>query len=919
MSDQRDPADTFIGMSLGSNPFDMLGLPRRPADEATVLAALGVRMAEVADHQRSRTPEANELRLALHAAAAQLLDPQLQELLLLGEQSTPEATDATTKQIPPRPTPEPQSPTPEQPTRAQSTLLSHDLILVVAANGGWNKASMRRLALLAHARGIPSSELPTIVTGVLSNPVQGLAGDTTATPAENQDGHAQSRTGSIRTASVNNKQRNAIGGWIVSACFALLTIGSLFTVWSKLTSEEQVQKPVPATSVEQPPPRADSANQTRETASQANTPQQSAKDGARYVISLATSSEPFETQAESQLRASLGVISDGWTKLEDDRIAAVHNALIELLYQRTSDTSFSLDLIDWVSESGVRAPQDSSELRRSTWIIGTLSRLSAERNLSASVDAAIVGQLSTLLGDSVHSGAPSFREGVAIAVNSCGDGLARQQANANVWRTWVSILKSIESPGSQEYQRAVLDALESLATLSEDPNSSRNVFEAMQVLASELSLDDSGVVAKRLVAWHGDERFSVADLSVIMRTVVGGSSKPDVDESLVLSTGADTSQRMAVRTKLEEILLGVDSGSQTASAQWLDLTRQELARGQGTTTIEQLSRATARCRLAAAGRYTFWGDYTSAESVLANLTTDLDRIAAATQRDPNTYLGGDESLDWAERYLSARQNIPIRQALLAELTRGSHELGSVAAEALVRDAFFGTPVAVRSQAQEVVALYSQSPAITNAVLELLPRIPRVEQSSEIIDRVTSSYLPAATDPQWMTLARQRLVEKLLSQLAGVGEGAAVDRYVLELATSYRLRLGRAEGSSPADPALDLAQSVSELYKNWEQAADSHADDVAMSKRLEDLRKRRIGRVTLADGIIARFAAEQVSLVEAMGIVIESERPNAASQVEAVLWEMTSDRRTASNIIEQIVIVETAAVKLWQIRLAGDES
>ncbi|RNC81560.1 MAG: hypothetical protein ED559_07155 [Phycisphaera sp.] len=597
----------------------------------------------------------------------------------------------------------------------------------------------------------------------------------------------------------------------------------------------------------------------------------------------------------------------------------MHNAIIELLYKHADDTSFALDLIEWVSESGVRAPRDSSELLRSTWVIGTLSRLSAERNLSASVDAAIVGQLATLLGDDVHSGAPSFREGVALAVKSYGDDLARLESTTHVWRTWVSILRTIDPAGSDPYSRAVLDAITSLATLAEDPNSSRNVFEAMHVLASELSLDDSDEVARRLVAWHGDEQFSIADLSVIMRTLVSKSSNPNIDESLVLSSSADSSQRMAVRTKLEEVLLGVDSGSQAASRQWSDLTGQELARGSGTTTIDHLSRAAARSRLSAAARYTFWGDYTSAESVLANLTSDLDGIANATQRDPDTYLGGDSSLEWAERYLSARQNIPIRQALLAELTRGRHNLGYVAAEALVRDAFFGTPVAVRAQAQEVVALYSQSPAITNAVLELLPRLPKVEQTSEIIDRITNSYLPAPTDPQWMVLARQRLVETLLSQLSGEGEGAAVDKYVLELAKSYSMRLGHSPASVIPDPAADLAQSVGELYLRWEQAAESRADNVAISSKLENLRKRRVGRITLADGVIARFAAEQVSLVEAMGIAIESERPNAASQIESILEGMATDRRAASNIIEQIEIVETAAVMLWQIRLAGGES
>jgi len=82
MSTPRNPGETFLGESVVSDPFALLGLPRQPVDDQTVLAALGARMDGIAKHPRSQTLEANELRLALHAAAAQLLDAQVQQLLL---------------------------------------------------------------------------------------------------------------------------------------------------------------------------------------------------------------------------------------------------------------------------------------------------------------------------------------------------------------------------------------------------------------------------------------------------------------------------------------------------------------------------------------------------------------------------------------------------------------------------------------------------------------------------------------------------------------------------------------------------------------------------------------------------------------------------------------------------------------------
>ncbi|GAB5495335.1 MAG: hypothetical protein Phyf2KO_04150 [Phycisphaerales bacterium] len=334
----------------------------------------------------------------------------------------------------------------------------------------------------------------------------------------------------------------------------------------------------------------------------------------------------------------------------------------------------------------------------------------------------------------------------------------------------------------------------------------------------------------------------------------------------------------------------------------------------GNEPIELLLRATARSRISAAAKQIFWGNYGESQQILANVTDDLEAIADSSSVEPNAYLGGDDALGWAERYLSARQNIPVRQALLSELTRRRGRLGPVAAEALVRDAVFGTPAAVRAQASEVVLLYADSPAITNAVLEILPRIPKVEQSNIIIDRITNDYLPAATDPEWLSLARQRLVETLLRQLSGVGEGYVVDQYVNELVHSYRIRLGSVQAETTPAPAIELIELAHQLYNLWENAADEQVADSTLPHEIEELHKRRIGRVSLSKGLIARFAVEQVSQVEAMALVVRSERPDASGQVDQVLLRMNSARRSSANILYQIMCVETAAVELWQIRL-----
>ena len=77
----RDPISLVLGPT-GSGPFALLGLPAADVDVPTVLAALHKRLDQVRASPFAATPAAEDTRLALHAAAAQLCDPAVRRLLL---------------------------------------------------------------------------------------------------------------------------------------------------------------------------------------------------------------------------------------------------------------------------------------------------------------------------------------------------------------------------------------------------------------------------------------------------------------------------------------------------------------------------------------------------------------------------------------------------------------------------------------------------------------------------------------------------------------------------------------------------------------------------------------------------------------------------------------------------------------------
>ena len=77
------PIARFLGeQEAGGGPFAVLGLNPAACTDALVLSALDRQIERIDHHPECDTPEADEVRLALHAAAAQLLDPVVRRHLV---------------------------------------------------------------------------------------------------------------------------------------------------------------------------------------------------------------------------------------------------------------------------------------------------------------------------------------------------------------------------------------------------------------------------------------------------------------------------------------------------------------------------------------------------------------------------------------------------------------------------------------------------------------------------------------------------------------------------------------------------------------------------------------------------------------------------------------------------------------------
>ena len=914
MSSPHDPGETYLGIAINSDPFAMLGLPRRETSDSDVLQALGKRMSEIAQHQRGQTPEANEIRLALHAAAAQLLDPQLQRILLAQEtrapaELVPEEEDE----------PLPVAAEPASVDSSESHSLEHDVLMVVASHGGWNQAAMRRLALLAHARGIASSDIPSAIRRVFA------ASEAVAKPAPAEE--QNTRVGSVITAAASARKRRGLElAQLVPWVIGILTVLSLYLAWSRLTQSPEVRSLPGATDT----PELISAQSQDSIASGAttlapapsthqNALEMDANQGARKLSSLSGNMKLLSEQDLAEFRMAYEAVAEGWVDLSAAQVGAVHNSILEILYRQT-DQAAGLKVIHIIGQTLKRDPATPGELLSYIWSYGTLARLAQERNLTTSIDSAIVSLLASVQIESALPEARSFTDGVRRALSVNASRLASTQAPETLWRSWLEGLGAIADPESQIYAETVLDAMTRVLLANSVAQPQRSGIQAIQVLASEIKIEPASLAAERLIVWLADGRISASILSEAMRAMIASSHVEGIDESLVLNSSASEADRLSVRVRLESLLLGKDQETAESIQAWLDIADQQLARSLDPQPAKLLAQAVIFSRLSAAAHATLWGERDDAQAILANLTGDIDRVIQSTRDQSAEYLGGANAEEWAVKYLDAKQNIPIRQALLGELTHGNRLLGPVAAEVIVRDAFLGTPASVRVQAREVVRIYADSPAILNAVLEYLPRIPKLDSSSELIEAVAYTRLPAASSPTWAIRARQACIDELIRRVSGFGEGQAIDLLSDMLLESYRDRLAESSqsGSNRADPT-QLVTAASHLRDRWKLTAEGEIESIEQLGILEELEHRNTGRLLLAEGVIERFAAYQVGSVEIMGLLVLAENPAMHAEVEAILETLMTNRRQAKNVLEQVRACESAAVQLWRIRLAGGAS
>ncbi len=931
---RASPIPRFLDVAPEADALDLLGLLPEVCTPAQIESALQRHLDIVAAHPECDTPEADEVRLALHAAAAQLLDHGV---------------------------------------RRQ----------IIAGRVGSGARSLRLGEEIAGDEGTPTESLPE---RAFARPAEAANGYGTGRPRhEGQIEYRYSQSADPNAAVKKIVLAIVVCGVLVIALVVgliLLTPGSPGTGTAGATptvnSSADVKSATAATGtlVDGGSPGTASPSQSEKPLPQAAKPAMAKSeyvDAALMIRDLRAASAKGKTDpagALADFRKAVGTLADWWPRYDVGQRRAADDAVLEFLYVLTDKA----EAAPAIAELGKRAtlpPPEAGQLGAgavwpATWATGALTRLSVERGMPRSLAAGVAQALNDALGAGRSTGTLSFEGGAEAILRRMPVRLvaprspqqneqdsAAPRTSAEGMKRWADAVAAVGGD-ADEVERMLIDGLEQVLLNGPEPDADQASYEAVEVLATRIRWRAAGPARDRVLEWFNDPRISAADLRVLTGVLASKSNAEGVDASMQLSVNASPDDRAQLRLQYAKAWgLATTEQRDKAFEQWRGFARGGYFAPAGEDELSKVARVVVAVRINLAARRLWLGDSATCSRILTeveNIPGTIHAIGArpgamqpptplpgpgpgapprgpssAPGRGPGGGGGGGKIANqpapiapggdgpWAEQYLRAERNIPVRLQRLVEAESLQLPLSKVDAAVLVEAACFASPGQVRSAAQRVVMKFGDDPSIVQALLDELPIAPKVQSVSDVMSRVAHAPLPKIGDPEWEVATRRAIVDRLLGLLAGQGPQAGIDQACNLIGESYTQMAGVDSGLPDESGADRCLRGAGALFKLWRVEGERLPPPERAPASLDQIDRRRRSRQQIASGPVQAFAGEEVSVAEMLAYMVCAERPAMGVRALTIMDDMAKQRREAGNIFDQMIVTEQAITRLWMLR------
>lgn len=917
----NSPTARFLGEDAArGGPFALLGVSPGELSDAQILEARDRRMRLIDAHPLAETPEADEVRLSLYAAAAQLLNPVIRGQLA---QSWGGAKKAQTDRAsePKRPPVHPGSP--EQ-------LLEHDAILALAMFGGWNPRSLRRIVSIAHARGLGSAEVartlrrlgrqrrPRAVRPVPSRPTRpSTQPKPAAAPAPVS--LLDPTPDQIDPAQQLLKMAFIVGG------VAIVTLVVLFGgVYALLASDNARAKQAEtqaaiddAVSLADSSPGAQRPRQSRPAPNTRVLPSPAALGDPSLIVHEIDAARrgleftPYEsTRRFTDAVALLASSWAGFSPTELDRANQSVERFVETVVQpdvmRLTIDAIGAGAVD-LDDRG--APLDASRVWSIVWSGGMLAQIQNAHVLSATQRSQITRLRRRI--DPADVGARGFTIGAVAGAHAVAERMAASGGARAAWRRWVEVVDALARERELLRTDMLTDAVDQL--LDSDAAHAERA-PVIRDLALAMSWRRQGGARRWLVLLLQRSDVDQPALSALMDTLVSESAAIGLDATMTLSPNATARERQVLADRLAQVWeLGQDGRRDEFTRELIAIfeeAQRERASGGDPIvrlgSVVRLAYANASAALARAERFEEAGRaLDAAASFRPARPTGTGDDPFGAHDDGQLTLAIHAAGDSADQKLEAIDRLGQRMA---------SNLGPSDAETLLELSIRGGPRSVRERATLVVQRYAASPAMVNALLERADDLPATQQMRDLVEIVTARPVPRDDDSgAWRLDARRALLETLIEAIASGGRGAIVASCEDEFGVAYTMAMGDSisdDGSwapmSPADAARALGAS---LRREIERSGGARAS--ALRPGL--IEQRRLERNAHARTSLQAFLVEQRSICESLGVLVALDQRGVSGEVARILESLEQELQSADHVLDQIGATEATIARLWLLR------
>ncbi len=884
----QTPITEFLGDDAGAGgPFAILGLLHGITNDDQVIRACNRRLNQINRHRHRSTPDAGEVRLAVHAAASQLLDPNLRTELA---QRWPEGTPVSV----------PKAWKPIKKTTSLPVGFIRNARLLIAASGGWNTTARKRLAHFARMNRVTALELVEAL---------GTSRISKSTHSTSDQPQRLNQVQSERIELIGLPPERSLQWFaaysvlIIMAASVLTTVvispPGLFTDDSEAIHTQEATNADTQEEIAPGSHKLEGAGAERE-------------EFAHYTAiaheldQLVTRSVSDPTRSIDRLGVVYSQFVDSWTAFPVPALkrSALH---ISEIVSRASKSFESDEALNGLAALFACDPSEADPTKamiRMAMIDVILSDPSVTNQIRERLSITV----KRCTGDAPR---PVFDVIESLTIIAGLKGVETKDDDPIWWSHWMRGINALTADDEHLKTRLVLSAMS--ARLRDASPSNDQWKQSVIELVNAVSWREGESARYWLLGQFADEEVNTQRLSALTEALAIHSGAQQIDAQMILNASSTFGQRQklaqAYRTAWA-VTKSTNDKSVLSNNELMELVNELRIRISITPVQLDEQQAIAAslelARLNTAAWQFARGDHELADASLKGAGQSLSSAATPEilKLDMNA-----RDIEWAQNAMNV-ENANQLSLLFAQLVQDNGP-GANGAHALVYLATLHADSEIRSIASAQIVRYKDQASVLIALDHMISSKRISTRLERLVLKIVSRSLPNRADDRWYGEVHRELL-MLTAQAIARTTQTDLTIFQSELGVAYWARLTTAQASQ------ELGSSVRQLYQELledVQATPHVSIGLDPVERIASVLAVHLARSTSS---AHQFIAYQRAVCELNALRVDRDTLGVSVRLEALLGDLQTNLDNSKDVFGQITQVERCIAQIWVLHLEGTQ-